>query len=188
MTALPDTRRRVCLGAIAGAHGVRGLVRIKPFTERPEDVAAYGPLTDEAGLRRFEIRVQGLHKGLVVAALAGVEDRDAALALRGVGLWVDRAALPEPTADEYYHADLIGLDVTATDGTRLGTVKAVHDFGAGDVIEVMLAETGRTVMLPFTAETVPEVAPAEGRLTVAPPPGLLDAEDAGGRERDGDAA
>lgn len=182
-------RRRVCLGAFAGAHGVRGLVRIKPFTERPEDVAAYGPLSDEAGGRRFEIDVRGLHKGMVVAAVAGVSDRDAAMALRGTRLWVDRGALPETEEGEFYHADLIGLDVRAPDGTTIGTVAAVHDFGAGDVIEVALAGAGRTVVLPFTAEVVPEVAPAEGWIVVAAPPGLLDEQEDGvGRERDGDAA
>ncbi len=106
---------RVCLGAIAGAHGVRGLVKIKSFTQDPANLTAYGPLADESGRRRFEIAVTGRAKGLLVARIAGVEDRDAAQALRGVRLYVARAALPEPEeAEEFYQADLIGLAASTT--------------------------------------------------------------------------
>ena len=101
---------RFCVGAIAGVHGVRGLVKIKSFTGDPLDLTAYGPLTDESGRRRFQVTVTGRAKGLLIARIEGVEDREAAQALRGARLYAARAALPEPAEEEYYHADLIGLE------------------------------------------------------------------------------
>ncbi|MGE4219067.1 MAG: ribosome maturation factor RimM [Alphaproteobacteria bacterium] len=163
-----DTARdKVCLGAIAGAQGVRGQVRVKSFTARPEDVAAYGPLTDRAG-RRFTLHATGMTRGLVVAKVDGVTDRNAAEALRGTELFVDRGRLPAPEEDEFYHADLIGLTAAAPDGTVLGTVRAVHDFGAGDMLDLALAEGG-TAVVPFTRACVPEIDLAAGRLTVCMP-------------------
>ncbi len=161
---------RVCLGAVVGVHGVRGTVRIKPFTEDPEAVAAYGPVQDESGRHSYRLKVHGLHKGVVLAAVEGVEDRDAALALKGARLYVDRAALPEVTEeDTFYHADLIGLPVEDTGGRSLGRVAAVHDFGAGDLLEVETAE-GESRVLPFTRAVVPVVDLDEGRIVVDPPP------------------
>ncbi|MBV9521393.1 MAG: 16S rRNA processing protein RimM [Alphaproteobacteria bacterium] len=164
---------RICLGAITGAQGVRGAVRIKPFTARPEDVAAYGPVEDEAGRRSWNIRLIGKAKGVVIGRIPGIEDRDAAAALKGVRLYVDRAALPPPAEEEYYHADLLGLAVVLSDGTMLGRVRAVHEYGAGDCIEVT-PEAGAAIMVPFTKAAVPTVDLAAGRLVVEPPPGLLD--------------
>ena len=160
---------RICLGVITGAHGVRGLLRIKSFTAAPADIAAYGPLEDEAGTRRFEVTVKGETKGLVLAALAGVEDRDAAEALKGTRLYIERAALP-PLEDEeeYYHADLIGLMAETRDGQGLGRVVAVHNFGAGDLLEIAPDE-GPTLMLPFTKAAVPRVDLTAGRLVAEPP-------------------
>lgn len=161
--------KRLCLGAIAGAHGVRGLVRIKSFTEAPEDLAAYGTLTDEAGGRRFEVTVTGMAKGLLVARIAGVGDRDAAEALKGVRLFVERAALPAPEdADEYYHADLIGLAVEDRGGGRLGRVMGVQNHGAGDILEIVRPD-GSELLLPFTRALVPKVDLAGGRLVAEPP-------------------
>lgn len=165
---------RVCLGAIAGVHGVRGLVRVKPFTARPEDVAAYGPVEDEAGTKRFRLEVVGVRKGVALARIEGVATRDAAEALRGTRLWVARDVLPPPEEDEFYHADLIGLGVVTEDGRHLGRVRAVHDFGAGDVIEVVLVDGRRTTMVPFTREVVPLVDLSGGRLVVTPLPGMFD--------------
>ena len=160
---------RICLGVIAGAHGVRGLVRIKSFTAAPRDIAAYGPLEDEAGTRRFEVAVKSETKGLVLAALAGVGDRDAAEALKGTKLYVERAALPPPEdEEEYYHADLIGLRAETPDGQSLGRVVAVHNFGAGDLLEIA-PEVGSTLMLPFTKTAVPAVELAAGRLVAEVP-------------------
>lgn len=164
---------RVCVGAITGPQGVRGAVRIKSFTEKPEDVAGYGPVENEGGDRRFELHLTGTAKGVLVAQIAGVEDRDQAAALRGTRLYLPRSALPEAGADEYYHADLIGLEAVLADGTPVGCVQAIHDFGAGDTLELARPDAP-PVMVPFTRAVVPVVDPAAGRLVLAPPPGLLD--------------
>lgn len=162
---------RVCLGAIAGAHGVRGQVRIKAFTEMPEDLTAYGPLGDEAGRRRFRISLVGQSKGNLLAKIAGVTDRNAAEALRGTRLYVARDALPAPEDDEtFYHADLIGLLAETPEGEVLGRVRQIHNFGAGDVLEVVPEDAGEVRFLPFTKAVVPELDLAGGRLTVVPPP------------------
>ena len=172
-----DTAKRVCLGVVTAPHGVQGAVRIKSFTEAPEDVARYGPLTDEAGVRRFELRLIGAGKGVVTAHLSGVEDRNQAEALRGLRLYLARAALPQTEGEEYYHADLIGLEAVLGDGTPVGRVRAVHDFGAGDTLE--LARPGASsVMVPFTRAVVPNIELAAGRLVLDPPPGLLDENEA----------
>ena len=166
----------VCLGAIAGAHGVRGDVRIKTFTEDPLDIAAYGPVRTEDG-RTFTFGAIREAKGGVVASLEGVKDRDEADALKGTRLYVDRDRLGEPEEDDtWYHADLIGLEVRLEDGTKLGEVAAIHDFGAGDLVDVRLEGSRKTVLLPFTAEVVPKVDIAAGVITVVPPDGLFDEE------------
>ncbi|MGD9617694.1 MAG: ribosome maturation factor RimM [Alphaproteobacteria bacterium] len=165
--------KRVCLGIVTAAHGVRGAVRVKSFTTEPEDVAGYGPLEDERGERRFALRIVGSAKGVLIAAISGIDDRDRAEALRGLRLYLPRAALPPPAEEEYYHADLIGLEAALPDGAALGTVRAVHDFGAGDTLEIERA-SGKPVMVPFTRAVVPVVDLAAGRLVIDPPPGLLD--------------
>jgi 16S rRNA processing protein RimM len=164
---------RVCLGAVAGAHGVRGLVKVKPFTESPDDVAAYGPVEDERGERRFTLAIAGHQKDMVIARVDGVTDRDAAEALRGTRLYVARSALPEPEDGAFYHADLIGLVVVTTGGETLGRITAMHDFGAGDLIEYVGAD-GKPRMLPFTEAAVPEVDIDGGRVVVDPPEGLVE--------------
>ena len=164
---------RICVGQILGAHGVRGLVKLASFTEDPEAVVHYGDLTDEAGARTFSVTLNGAAKGHFLARIQGVEDRDAAQALAGTRLFVDRSILPPPDADEFYHADLIGLRAELPDGTALGTVSALHNFGAGDIIEIALP-SGRRPLLPFDRTTVPEIDPAHGRIVVDPPAGLID--------------
>ena len=168
----PWSERRVCLAAVAGAQGVRGLVKLKTFTERPEDALAYGMLRNEAGDRSFRVTAKGQSKGLLVAAIEGVADRDAAAALRGTRLYVDRSVLPPTEEEEYYHADLLGLEVRNGAGQPLGRVRAIYDFGAGDVIEIR-GEDGRITVLPFTRQVVPEVDLAGGRLVVNPPADTL---------------
>lgn len=161
-------RPRICVGAIAGAHGVKGLVKIKSFTEEPDGVAAYGPLSDEAGEREFTIALTGRAKGLIIARIDGVEDRNTAEALRGTRLYVERAALP-PTAEEaYYHTDLIGLEAVGMDGAPVGEVKALYNYGAGDVIEIQRRDKD-LLLLPFTKAAVPEVDLEGGRLVVREP-------------------
>ena len=164
---------RICVGVITGAQGVRGAVRIKSFTAAPEDVAAYGPVADEAGERSFDLRAVGRAKGVVIATIAGIADRDAAERLKGVRLYVAREKLPAPGEEEYYHADLIGLAAVLKDGTVLGRVRAVHEYGAGDSIEV-LRDDGGTVLVPFTRAAVPKVDLAAAIVVIDPPDGLLD--------------
>ncbi len=154
---------RVCVGAIAGSYGVRGDVRLKSFCAEPEAIARYGPLVTEDG-RRFELRLGSAIKGGFAARLTGVASKEAADALRGQRLYAPRAALPAPGEDEYYHADLIGLAVHDTGGARLGTVTAVLNHGAGDIIEVDGA-----LLLPFTQAVIPTVDLALGRIVADPP-------------------
>jgi 16S rRNA processing protein RimM len=159
---------RVCLGQIGAAHGVRGEVRLHSFTSDPAAIASYGPLESEDG-RLVEIESLRPAKDHFVARLAGISDRNAAEQLANVKLYVPRERLPEPdTADEFYHADLIGLAVVDRAGQKLGTVVAIHNFGAGDLIEVRQAEGVRTQLLPFDETTVPVVDVAAGRIVVDP--------------------
>ena len=160
--------RKVCIGVIAGAHGVRGQVRVKSFTAEPQDVTAYGPVTDASGVRQFDLRITGAARGMMLAKIDGVGDRDAADLLRGTELYVDRDRLPDPDEDEFYYTDLIGLDVVSTGGEPLGTVRAMHNFGAGDMIELENG-SGKTELLPFTAAVVASVDLAAGVVTIDSP-------------------
>ena len=168
----------VCVGVIGAARGLKGEVRIKSFTTDPADIGAYGPLFDATGERAFHLRVVGMAKGLVVARIEGVEDRDATEVLKGVHLHVPRSALPETDDEEYYHADLIGLRAELVGGEPLGTIRAIYDFSAGDVLEIA-QENGGVVMVPFTRAVVPEIDFDGGRLVIEPPPGLLEDPDDG---------
>lgn len=171
--ALP---RQLCLGVITGARGVRGEVRIRTFTELPEDIASYGPLSDEAGARTFELSDPKPIKGGIAARIAGIDDRTDAEALKGTHLYVSRELLPDLEEEEFYHADLVGLRVISVDGEDIGTVTAVHDFGAGDVVEIA-RDQGSTIIVPFTRDTVPEIDIEQGRLVLQPTPGMLDSDD-----------
>jgi 16S rRNA processing protein RimM len=171
----PNAREsaRVCVGVVIGAKGVRGEVRIKSFTANPRDVGAYGPvqLGDRAA---EELKITGIAKGdVVVGRLAGVADRDAAEALKGVQLFVARAALPKAEEGSYYHADLIGMVVNATTGETRGKVSAVLNFGAGDILEIARPD-GDTEMIPFSAAVIAAVDMAAGTIVVNPLPGLFD--------------
>jgi 16S rRNA processing protein RimM len=165
--------RRVCVGIITAPQGVQGAVRIKSFTEVAKDVCGYGPVEDESGRRRFNLSLLGTAKGVVIARISGVEDRNQAETLRGLQLYLPRSTLPQTEADEYYHADLIGLEAVLGDGTSIGRVRAIHDFGAGDTLELARPDAP-PVMVPFTRAVVPVVELAAGRLVVDPPSGLLD--------------
>ncbi|MCC5985313.1 MAG: 16S rRNA processing protein RimM [Rhodobacteraceae bacterium] len=162
------TPDRVCVGAIAGAFGVRGAVRLKSFCAEPAAIAGYGPLWTEDGTRSFTVSLEQAVAGGLAARLSGVETREAAEALRGVRLHADRAALPATGEDEYYHADLIGLVVQDTGGAPLGRVAAVLNHGAGDILEVRRPGAG-ALLLPFTRAVVPTVDLAAGRIVVDPP-------------------
>jgi 16S rRNA processing protein RimM len=167
-----DRRNRVAVGMVGRAHGIRGQVHIRSYTARPEDIAAYGPVETADG-RRLEIAVVAVNKRDVTARVAGVADRNGAEALRGQELFVPRAALPETAADEYYLHDLVGLRAESVAGEALGRVIAVEDFGAGPVLELEGVD-GKGVYMPFTADAVVKVDVAAGRITLDPPPGLLD--------------
>ena len=169
--AAEKSEDKVCVGVVTGAHGLQGAVRIKSFTMDPRQVAAYGPVSDTAGSRQFHLTLTGDAKGVVLARIDGVEDRDSAQALAGTELFVDRCALPATVEDEFYYADLIGLTAMRVDGDVYGTVHAVHNFGAGDVLEIERAE-GVRIMLPFNRENVPKVDLDAGILTVDPSPVL----------------
>jgi 16S rRNA processing protein RimM len=167
--------RKVLLGTVTAAHGVRGEVRIRSFCAEPADIGAYGPLSDEKGARTFTVRPTGTStKGDVIARIDGVADRTAAEALRGLRLYADRRALPPPAPGEWYEDDLIGLAARGSDGRDWGTVVALHDFGAGTVLEVSGGGHGRSFMAPFNAQTVPAIDVEGGTITVDPPDGLLD--------------
>jgi 16S rRNA processing protein RimM len=159
---------RVLLGVVAAPHGVRGLVRIKSFTDDPMKLAAYGPLSDEAGKKVYRVEALSAARGAVLARIEGVADRTAAEALRGLRLYVERNAMPDAGEREWYEADLIGLAAVGRDGKDWGKVVAFHDFGAGSVMEV-----SGGAMLPFTDEAVPEIDVEGGKVVIDPPAGLL---------------
>jgi 16S rRNA processing protein RimM len=161
------------VGRIAAAHGLRGLVKLQCFTAEPGSIGSYGPLSDAAGKRVFEVTVLSPVKGGVLASIAGVNDRNAAEKLRGVELYMPRDRLPPAGEGEYYHADLVGLAVELKDGTPFGRVQAVENYGAGDLLAIV-RPVGRPVSLPFTEQVVPVVDIAGGRVVVDPPLGLVD--------------
>lgn len=160
---------RVCVGAIAGAFGVQGEVRLKSFCTEPEDIASYGPLYSEDGKRSFTIRLTRPVTGGLGARLSGVATKEDADALRGATLWVDREKLPSLPDDEFYHTDLIGLEVFDAGGAPIGRVRAVQNFGAGDILEIFAPGRRSTLMLPFTRAVVPTVDIKAGRIIADPP-------------------
>ena len=158
---------RICVGAISGAFGVQGEVRLKSFCSTPEDIAAYGPLWTEDGTRQFKIKLTKPVAAGLGARLSGVATKEEADALKGVSLYADRSRLPRLPDDEFYHADLIGLEVRDPGGKLLGTVRAVHNHGAGDLLEI--GGAGPDLLLPFTLAAVPTVDLTAGRIVANPP-------------------
>jgi len=165
----------ICVGAIAGAFGVQGEVRIKSFTADPEAIADYAPLTCEDGSRSFDLQLTRAIAQGFAARLSGVRSKEEADALKGLRLFAPRDRLPALPDDEFYHADLIGLAVFDTGGKQLGTVKAVLNHGASDLLEVQLPGASATVLVPFTLAVVPTVDLASGRIVADPPDGLFEA-------------
>ena len=158
---------RICVAQIGAAHGIRGEVRLRSFTGDPMAIASYGPLESEDGAQRFTIETLRPAKDHFVARLEGVSDRNAAEQLTNLRLYVARDRLPPAGDGEFYHADLVGLAAVTPDGAALGTVTAVHNFGAGDVIEIKPA-SGEALLVPFTDAAVPEIDLAAGRMVVVP--------------------
>ena len=164
----PLREDRILLGQFGAAHGIRGEVKLHAFAEDPASLADYGPLTLDDGrvVEIVQLRPQG---EALVARVKGVADRNAAETLRNRKLYIPRSALPPlEDEDDFYHADLVGLSAERRDGTSLGRIVAVQDFGAGDLLEI-LPEGGRSFYLPFTRAVVPVVDIAGGRLVVEPP-------------------
>lgn len=164
----PSRTRLVRLAVVTAPHGVRGAFRLRCFTERPENVAAYGPVCDEAGHELFTLEVLHRVPGGVVARAPGITDRDAAERLRGKAFFVPRARLPAPGPDEFYHEDLMGLIAVEPSGRPVGRVIAVYDHGASDVLEIE-TERGELLDLPFTRAVVPEIDLEGGRLVILRP-------------------
>lgn len=164
---------RVCVAAITGSFGVRGEARVKSFCAEPSALGDYGPLSDDKGTREFAVTITRPVKGGFAVRLSGVKTKEEADALKGTRLYAPREALPALPDDEFYHADLIGLPVFDTGGTQLGRVKAVHDHGAGDLLEIHGPGLKSTVLLPFTREVVPTVDLEAGRIVADPPEGLF---------------
>jgi 16S rRNA processing protein RimM len=158
----------ICVARIGAAHGVRGAVKLWTFTEDPLAVKAYGPLVTKDGARQFEVTNAREAKGHLVATLKGVSSREDAERLNGIELYVAREKLPDTDEDEYYHADLIGLAAVSAAGEPLGRVIAIHNFGAGDIIEIA-PPSGSTLLLPFTNAVVPSVDVAGGRVVIELP-------------------
>jgi 16S rRNA processing protein RimM len=159
--------REVLLGVVIGAQGLKGELKVKTFIQSPDKLGAYGPLHTKDGKSFRASVVRGTKDGAVVA-LDGVNDRNAAEALKGAELYVPRSALPQQDADEFYHADLIGLRAEDTEGRAMGTVRALHNFGAGNVIE-LVRDDGDEVFLPFTREVAQKIDIEGGRIVIAAP-------------------
>lgn len=176
-SAKPAARHRVLLGEITGAHGIRGEVVIRSYTADPAAIAAYGILESKDGRPLPAIKVVRVSERGVIARLAGVADRTAAERFKATELWIERGRMPAPTGEEFYHADLIGLAAVTPDGTELGEVVSIENFGAGDLIEMRLANSRETEFIPFTRACVPEIDIASRRVVIirpetvdAPPP------------------
>jgi 16S rRNA processing protein RimM len=165
----PVPSDRICIAKFGAAHGVRGEIRLWPFTDDPLSVASYGPLETQDGRQRFEIAAARAAKDHLVARIKGVDTRDAAEKLNGLELYVARDKLPATEDDEFYHADLIGLAAVTRHGEALGRIIAVHNFGAGDIIEIAPANGGDTKLLPFSNAVVPTVDLAARRAIIALP-------------------
>jgi 16S rRNA processing protein RimM len=161
---------RIRVARIGAAHGVRGEVKLWPFTQDPLGVADYGPLETEDGARHFEIETLRAAKDHLVVRLKGVADRNGAEALRNIDLFVARDKLPPiDEQDTYYHADLVGMAAVTPEGVPLGNVTAIHNFGAGDLIEIATTAGGEPLLLPFTELVVPNIDTALRQLTVVLP-------------------
>ena len=163
---------RICVGAFAGSFGVSGEVRLKSFCAEPEAIASYGALFTEDGSRSFVLKLTRPVAGGLGARVTGITTMEQAEALKGLSLFVDRSKLPNLPDDEYYHSDLIGLEARDTGGSLLGTVSAVHNHGAGDLLEISGAGRKQALLLPFTLAVVSTVDLSAGRVVVDLPEGL----------------
>jgi 16S rRNA processing protein RimM len=168
---------RVCVAQFGAAHGVRGEMKLRTFTDDPLAFTEYGPLETEDRKRTIEFESIRPAKDHFVVRVIGIDDRNAAEALRNVRLFVPRDRLPPVEDDDtYYHADLVGLDAVAPDGAALGTVLAIHNFGAGDIVEIKPPQ-GATLLLPFTETVVPKIDLKARRMTIVLPQEIIARDD-----------
>ncbi len=165
MATIMNETELICVAAIAGAFGIKGEVKLKSFTDVPENCVSYGPLLSEEGKVILTPKAHRLVKGAVAIACPEVSTREEAGALKSTKLYVPRKNLPAPDEDEYYAADLIGLEVKSTDGKRIGKIIAVEDFGAGDLLEIKPKE-GASFYHPFTLAATPKVDMKVGRVVI----------------------
>ena len=165
---------RVCVGAITGAFGIKGEVRLKSFCAEPESIASYGPLSSEDGTTTWNLQLVRPSKNGFVGRLSGVTTKEEADALRGTKLHVARSRLPELPEDEFYNADLVDLLVLDTGGSELGRVTAVLNHGAGDLLEISQNNAGSGILLPLTRTNVPTIDLTSGHIVIDPPDGLFD--------------
>ena len=177
MPSSATSQRLVLMGAILGAHGIKGEVKVKSFAAKPAAIAEYGPLSDSKHSRSFALSVTGTAdaaKGVLIARIAGIADRNAAEALKGVELFVDRERLPAPAdPEEYYLADLIGLGAFDGKGAKLGEIVSVDNYGAGDLL-LVVPESGEGFVVPFAKAFVPVVDVKGGRVVLDLPAGFFD--------------
>ncbi|MGV1014067.1 MAG: ribosome maturation factor RimM [Methyloceanibacter sp.] len=165
---MSEKDERLLMGEIGAAQGLKGEVRLRAYTQEPAGIAAYGPLEDETG-RTIEIETVRVTPKALIARIKGVTTREAAEALNRTKLYLPRARLPASEEDEWYHADLVGLAVVDQRGAPIGAVVAIHNFGAGDILEIKPASGEANMLVPFNSATVPEVDIAQGRIVLVPP-------------------
>ena len=166
----------ILIGAIAAAHGVRGQVKIRSFASDPENIFSFGPLFDKTGKRQFVLHPASQTKDAFIVSVEGITTREAAEALRGTELYIPRSALPSAEEGEFYQRDLIGMQVKTESGEVFGTVKAFHNFGAGELVEIALAGGDTTELLHFSKSTFPKIDVAAKTITIHPPEYITDEE------------
>jgi 16S rRNA processing protein RimM len=175
----PSTEQstRILLAHVAGAHGIRGELLLKTYTGAPEDVAAYGPLSDQAGTKQYSLKVVRVTPKGVIARIKGVDNRNAAEAMKSTALYVLRSKLPKPDEDEFYFTDLTGLAAIDAEGATIGMIDRVLDFGAGTILEIKLTGIAKTELVPFTKACVPSVDLSARKVTVIMPETVLGEEE-----------
>lgn len=183
---MANETNRICLGAIVGVHGIKGEVKVKSFTEVPEDIDQYGEVENESGSRKFTIKVTGHSKELLRVKIKGVDDCDEAITLKGTGFYVSKEVLPDLEEEEFYHSDLIGLEARSQESNNfVGEVIGIYNFGAGDMLEIKTSETGKSEILPFTKEYFPTVNIKDGYIIVASFLNFAEDEDSAGVDNEG---
>ncbi|MDR2901831.1 MAG: ribosome maturation factor RimM [Lactobacillales bacterium] len=160
----------VCVGQIVNVHGIKGTVKVKPYLINPMGIAGFGPLTDKSGSKNFSIKVIGRQKECLLISIKGIETRDEAEKLKGMELYTDKSNLPKPGHNEFYHADLIGLNVFQ-DGKEFGVVKTVENFGAGDILEIAL-KNGQVIPFAFSNQNFPHIDVEKGTIEIVIPNGM----------------